>query len=134
VALSASTQGMAERLFRAIGRPDMIDDPRFRTNSDRLDNAAALDAAIQAFVGARTLAENLAFFEKAEVTVGPVYDAARFADDPHVRARGILVEVPDRERGTLPMHDVVPRLSRTPGAIRKAAPDLGADEAEILKR
>jgi crotonobetainyl-CoA:carnitine CoA-transferase CaiB-like acyl-CoA transferase len=134
VALSASTQGMAERLFEAIGRPDMTVDPRYRTNSDRLDNAAALDAEIQAFIGGKTLAENLAFFGQAEVTIGAVHDAAGFEKDPHVIARGILVEVPDADLGHVPMHDVVPRLSRTPGAIRAPAPALGEQEDENHKR
>ena len=132
VALSASTQKMAERLFRAIGRGDMIEDPRFRTNSARLDNVDAVDQVIQDFIGQRTLAENLAFFEKEEVTVGPVYDPAGFEQDPHVKGRGVLVEVPDKDMGSVPMHDVVPRLSRTPGAIRTGAPDLGQHEDEIL--
>ncbi len=60
VAISASIQSMAERLFRAVGRPDMIDDPRFRTNTDRVRNADACEAPIAAFIGARSLAENSA--------------------------------------------------------------------------
>jgi formyl-CoA transferase len=132
VALSASTQDMAERLFRAIGRPDMIDDPRFRTNSDRLDHVDEVDRVIQGFIGERTLADNIAFFEKEEVTVGPVYDAPGFMRDPHVIGRGVLVEMPDADMGSVPMHEVVPRLSRTPGSLRRPAPPLGADEAEIF--
>jgi crotonobetainyl-CoA:carnitine CoA-transferase CaiB-like acyl-CoA transferase len=132
VALSASTQKMAERLFTAIGRADMITDARFRTNTARLDHVEEVDQIIQDFIGQRTLAENLAFFEQAEVTVGPVYDPAGFEQDAHVKGRGVLVEVPDKDMGTVPMHDVVPRLSRTPGAIRTGAPDLGQHEAEIL--
>ncbi len=132
VALSASTQAMTERLFRAIGRPDMIDDPRFRTNADRLTHVAEIDAVVGAFVGCRTLAENLAFFGAAETTVGPVYDAAGFEHDPHVQGRGVLVEMADEELGSIPMHAVVPRLSATPGALRRPAPKLGEHEAEIL--
>ena len=132
VALSASTQAMAERLFRAIGRPELIDDPRFCTNSDRLAHVAALDEIVGGFVAARTLAENLAFFEAAETTVGPVYDAAGFEADPHVKGRGVLVEMEDEDLGSIPMHAVVPRLSATPGALRRPAPELGQDEAEIL--
>ena len=132
VALSASTQAMTERLFRAIGRADMIDDPRFRTNSDRLEHVDEVDAVVGAFIGARTLHENLEFFGAAEVTVGPVYDAAGFETDPHVRGRGVLVEMADAELGSIPMHAVVPRLSGTPGALRRPAPDLGEHEAEIL--
>jgi len=131
VALSASTQAMTERLFRAIGRADMIADPRFRTNADRLAHVEEVDAVIGSFVGARTLAENLRFFEAAETTVGPVYDAAGFECDPHVLGRGVLVEMEDKELGSVPMHAVVPRLSRTPGALRRPAPELGEHEAEI---
>ena len=132
VALSASTQAMTERLFRAIGRPELIDDPRFRTNSDRLAHVEEVDAIIQDFVGRRTLAENLAFFEAAEATVGPVYDASGFENDPHVRGRGVLVEMEDAALGSIPMHAVMPRLSRTPGALRRPAPEIGEHETEIL--
>lgn len=132
VALSASTPGMAERLFRAIGHAELIEDARFRTNADRLQNADELEAIIQEFIALRTLSENLAHFEAAEVTVGPVYDCAQFAADRHVQERGILTEVPDRELGSVPMHTVVPRLSRTPGRIRLAAPQLGEHEEEVL--
>ncbi len=132
IALTGSTQDMAHRLFRAIGRPDMVDDPKFTNNTARLGHVDELEAIIQDFVAQKTLSENLTFFEEAQVTVGPVYDPPDFEADAHVKARGILVDVPDSDLGTVPMHDVVPRLSRTPGAIRRAAPALGADEAEIL--
>ena len=98
----------------------------------RLDHVDELDTIIQSFIGQRTLLENLTFFEKEQVTVGPVYDSPDFETDAHVKARGIMVEVPDNDLGSIPMHDVVPRLSRTPGAIRRKAPDLGDDEFEIL--
>ena len=131
-ALSASTQGMFERLLRAIGRPDVIDDPRFETNADRVRNVVALDEIVGGWIGARTLDENLAFFEDAGVTVGPVCDIADLIDHPYVGERGILVELPDEEMGSVPMHTIVPRLSDTPGAIRRPAPTLGQHTAEIL--
>ncbi len=131
-ALSASTQGMFERLLRAIGRPDVIDDPRFKTNADRVKNVEALDEIVGGWIGARTLDENLAFFEDAGVTVGPVCDIADLVDHPYLSERGILVELPDDEMGSVPMHTVVPRLSDTPGAIRRPAPTLGEHTAEIL--
>ena len=132
VALSASTQAMTERLFRAIGRPELIDDPRFASNADRLAHVGEIDAIIGDFVGMRTLAENLRFFGQAETTVGPVYDACGFEADPHVQGRGVLVEMEDADLGSIPMHAVVPRLSATPGALRRPAPRLGEHEAEIL--
>lgn len=133
VALSASTQGMTERLLRAIDRADLIDDPRFRTNADRLANVEALDAVIGAFIGARTREENLAFFREREVTVAPVYDISQIVTDPHVVERAIMVEVPDADAGSLPMHAVIPRLSRTPGGLMRAAPRLGEHTREVLR-
>jgi crotonobetainyl-CoA:carnitine CoA-transferase CaiB-like acyl-CoA transferase len=132
IGISASIQAMAERLFRAVGRADMITDPRFRTNSDRVSNAEACEAPIAAFIAARTLAENMDVFERAEVTAAPVYDIDQFMADPHVRAREILVELPDAEMGRFPMHNIIPRLSATPGRLRRPAPALGEHTAEVL--
>jgi crotonobetainyl-CoA:carnitine CoA-transferase CaiB-like acyl-CoA transferase len=132
IGISASIQAMSERLFRAIGREDMITDPRFRTNSDRVRNAEACESPIVGFIGARTLAENMEIFERAEVTAAPVYDIDQFMADPHVTAREILVYLPDAEMGRLPMHNVIPRLSATPGQLRHPAPALGEHTAEIL--
>jgi crotonobetainyl-CoA:carnitine CoA-transferase CaiB-like acyl-CoA transferase len=132
IGISASIQAMAERLFRAIGREDIITDPRFRTNSDRVRNAEACEAPIVAFIGARTLDENMEIFERAEVTAAPVYDIDQFMADPHVNARETLVDLPDDEIGRLPMHNVIPRLSATPGKLRRPAPKLGEHTAEIL--
>jgi crotonobetainyl-CoA:carnitine CoA-transferase CaiB-like acyl-CoA transferase len=132
IAISASIQAMAERVFRAIGRPDMIDDPRFRTNADRVRNAEACEAPLRDFIAARTLAEALAVFAAAEVTAAPVYDVEQFLADPHVQAREIVVDLPDPQMGSVPMHAVVPRLSGTPGDIRAPAPELGQHTEEIL--
>jgi crotonobetainyl-CoA:carnitine CoA-transferase CaiB-like acyl-CoA transferase len=132
IGISASIQAMSERLFRAIGREDMITDPRFRTNSDRVRNAEACEAPIVEFIGTRTLAENMEIFERAEVTAAPVYDIDQFMADPHVTAREILVDLPDAEMGRLPMHNIIPRLSATPGRLRHPAPALGEHTAEIL--
>src|SRR5258707_1084393 len=132
ISISASIQTMAERLFRAIGRADMIDDPRFRTNSDRVKNIDECDRPGAEFIKARTLAEGLAIFEAAESTPPPGYDIGQFIADPHVRAREIVTELPDAEMGSVPMHAVVPRLSGTPGDIRTAAPALGEHNNEIL--
>ncbi len=132
VAISASIQSMAERLFRAIGRPDMIADPRFRTNTDRVRNADACEAPIAAFIGARTLEENLRLFEQAEVTAAPVYEIDQFLADPHVQQRGIIVEAPDGEAGSVLMHNIIPRLSATPGRLRAPAPGIGEHTREVL--
>jgi formyl-CoA transferase len=134
VAISASTQAMTERLFAAIGRGDLNDDPRFRTNAERIKRRTEVDGIVGGWIGARTLAEAIAFFEEAGVTAAPVYDIAQFLDDPHVQQRGIVVEAPDDEMGAVPMHDVVPRLSGTPGRLRMAAPTIGQHSDEIYAR
>ncbi len=110
----------------------MIDDPRFRTNTDRVKNIDEAERPLAEFIKARTLAEALAVFEAAEVTAAPVYDISQFIADPHVRARQIVTDLPDDEMGTVPMHAVVPRLSGTPGEIRTPAPALGQHNHEIL--
>ena len=133
VCLSGSTQGMAERVLREIGRPELNDDPRFRTNDARVKHAVELDAVIGGFVAERTLAENVAFFDKAGVTIGPVNDVSRIVADPYILAREALVETPDADMGSLPTHNIVPRLDGTPGAFRNAAPTLGADNATLLE-
>lgn len=134
VALSAATQDMCARLFQAIGRAELIDDPRFCTNARRLENVDELDAIIGGFIGKMTFREALALFEKEAVTVGPVYDATRIVQDPHVVEREVVVEMEDREAGSLLMHGVAPRLSKTPGIVRTPAPDLGQNLDEILAR
>jgi len=133
VALSTGTQAMAERLFRAIGRPELNDDPRFRTNADRLAHREEVEAIVTEFIAARTQVEALAFFEAAETTVGPVCDEADLADDRYVAEREVLIEVQDATAGSLPMHNIVPRLSATPGALRRPAPALGEHNAEVLR-
>src|SRR5438094_2293495 len=132
IGISASIQAMAERLFRAIGREDVILDPRFRNNTDRVQNAAECEAPIVEFIAARSLAENMEIFERAEVTAAPVYDIDQFMADPHVTAREILVDLPDAEMRRLPMHNIIPRLSTMPGRLRRPAPALGEHTAEIL--
>jgi crotonobetainyl-CoA:carnitine CoA-transferase CaiB-like acyl-CoA transferase len=134
VAISASTQAMTERLFRAIGRDDLNRDPAFRTNSERVKRRAEVDAIVGGFIRERTLADAIRFFEEAEVTAAPVYDVGQFLDDPHVQARGIVVEAPDADMGDVPMHAVVPRLSGTPGGLRTPAPAIGQHTREILTR
>jgi crotonobetainyl-CoA:carnitine CoA-transferase CaiB-like acyl-CoA transferase len=134
VAISASTQAMTERLFRAIGRDDLNQDPAFKTNSERVKRREQVDAIVGGFIKQRTLAEAIAFFEQAEVTAAPVYDIGQFLADPHVQDRGIVVEAPDADMGAVPMHAVVPRLSGTPGRLRHPAPAVGQHNREIFAR
>jgi crotonobetainyl-CoA:carnitine CoA-transferase CaiB-like acyl-CoA transferase len=134
VAISASTQAMTEKLFRAIGREDLNQDPAFKTNAERVKRREEVDAIVGGFIKQRTLADAIEFFERAEVTAAPVYDVGQFLEDPHVQERGIVVEAPDDDMGEVPMHAVVPRLSGTPGRLRRPAPTLGQHNHEVFSR
>lgn len=130
--VSTSTQSMAERLFAIIGRPELTADARYSTNASRVKNVEEIDSIVAGFIGARTLSENRALFDAADVTVGPVFDAADLIADHYVCERESIVEVDDFELGELPMHNVVPRLSTTPGGFRYPAPLKGEHSDEIL--
>lgn len=132
IAISASIQAMAERLLRLIGRADMLADPRFATNTARVANAEACEAPIGAFIAARDCVEVLAIFERESITAAAVHDIDQLVADPHVVAREVLVALPDADLGHVTMHNVVPRLSATPGAIRSPAPAIGQHTREIL--
>ncbi len=133
VSLSASVQAVAVRLFHAIGRPDLLADPRFATNEARVTHDDLLDPIVAAFIARMTREEALAYFAAAEVTVGPILDVADLVEHPYVLEREVLTAYPDDEvDGGLPMHHVSPRLEGTPGAVHAPAPALGAHTAEVL--
>jgi crotonobetainyl-CoA:carnitine CoA-transferase CaiB-like acyl-CoA transferase len=132
VALSASMQAMAKRVFEAIGRPEMIEDERFRTNTDRVRNRELVNGIVGAWFATKARDEALRVMREADVTVGPVYTVADAVEDPHFRERAILVETEDADLVSMPMHNVVPRLSATPGQFRRPAPRLGEHTDSIL--
>ena len=131
VALSASTPASAAALFKSLGLEAMLADPRFATNDARVAHNDLVDAALARAIGARTLAEMLELFEKVDLTASPVYDAADISKDPHVLARGILLDVPDPALGAVRMTAPTPRLGGTPAAIRWVGPPLGAHNREV---
>lgn len=132
VSLSASMQSVAERLFHAIDRPDLIADPRFATNEARVANDDLMDPIVAGYIVQLTQEEALAHFSAAGVTVGPILDIADLIRHPYVLEREVLTAYPDEEIGSLPMHHVSPRLDATPGAIHSPAPALGAHTADVL--
>lgn len=133
LALSGSTPAVARRIFEVIGRADMNDDPRFASNSDRVQHRALVDEAIGLWFATRDSADALTIMREAGATVGPIYNIADAMADPHFEERQIIVDVEDATFGTLPMHDIVPRLSATPGIWRRPAPALGEHSAEVLR-
>jgi len=133
LALSGSTPAVARRIFEIIGRPDMNDDPRFASNSDRVQHRALVDEAIGAWFAKRDSHEALETMRQAGATVGPIYNIADAMADPHFAQREIIVAADDDAFGSLPMHDIVPKMSATPGVWRLPAPELGQHNAEVLR-
>ena len=132
VSMSGSMQSMAMKIFDTIGQPALKTDPRFCDNDARVQNREELDAIIAAFIGERSQAQNLEIFEAAGVTVGPVYSVADLMGHPYTEGRQAIVKLPDDTLGELPMHNIVPRLSQTPGQFRRPAPRLGEHTESIL--
>jgi crotonobetainyl-CoA:carnitine CoA-transferase CaiB-like acyl-CoA transferase len=132
VALSGSTPQVARRVFEIIGRPEMISDPRFADNSARVKHRALVDEAVGAWFAQHDRDEALTIMRGSGATVGPVYSAADAEGDAHFRERGVVVEVEDKAFGSVPMHNIVPRLSETPGVWRRPAPGLGEHTQAIL--
>ena len=132
VALSGSTQTVAMRIFDIIGHPEMKTDPRFALNAERIRHRDLVDAPIAKWFAERGRDEALSVMRAAGATVGPVYDIADIAADPHYAEREIIVDVEDAENGSLPMHNILPRLSQTPGVWRLPAPSPGEHTQQVL--
>jgi crotonobetainyl-CoA:carnitine CoA-transferase CaiB-like acyl-CoA transferase len=124
VAISTTAESVAQRFLALVGAPD---DPRFAGFAGRVEHRAEIDSLVAAWVGQRTRDEVLEAAERAEVAAAPVYSMADIVVDPHLSARGAIVEVDG-----VPMQDVIARLSATPGGVRFAARALGADNDEVL--
>jgi crotonobetainyl-CoA:carnitine CoA-transferase CaiB-like acyl-CoA transferase len=130
IAVSGSTPKMAERFLQAYGLGDVLQDPRFATNEARVTHAVELDELITAAIAGRTLADNLRVIDANKLTAVAVQTVADIELDSHWQARRLLVDVPNGH-GTVRMHNVVPRMSGTPGEVRKAGGSLGQDNHAI---
>jgi crotonobetainyl-CoA:carnitine CoA-transferase CaiB-like acyl-CoA transferase len=133
LAVSGSTPQVARRIFELIGRSDMLADPRFATNEQRVKHRELVDEAVGAWFARHDHDEALEIMREAGATVGPIYSPADAADDPHFIARGVTVDADDADYGALPMHNIVPRLGATPGTWQRPAPTIGEHNAEILQ-
>jgi crotonobetainyl-CoA:carnitine CoA-transferase CaiB-like acyl-CoA transferase len=128
IAISAATDQTVTRLFDALGREDILADARFATYEARLANREALHDVLAEQLRRFSRDELLELAERHRLTVGPVYDLLDILADEHYRAREVVVETED---GVV-LHNVVPRLSQTPAAIRRPAPRLGEHNAEVF--
>jgi crotonobetainyl-CoA:carnitine CoA-transferase CaiB-like acyl-CoA transferase len=131
VSLSGSTNALYANNCRAIGRPDLITDPRFADNAQRVKHSAELNKVLADWCAAHSLADVLEAFERAQGTIAPVYSIEQIFADPQVQAREAITAVPDRDFGTVRMQNVVPRFVNDPGHVRHAAGAAGQDNDEV---
>ena len=131
LAISSASPTIAVRVFRAIGRADLAEDPDYVDPVRRQERAAEVDHLVAAWVGERTLAEAMAVFEAAEVTAAPVYDAEQLRADEHLQARGTWVPLDDPDLGLVTVQGPVARLSETPGRVDHLGRALGADNDAV---
>lgn len=132
LSIAASNQRIAERLFVAMGSPEMNDDPRFRTNADRLDNNDEVQARVRAWVGSMPRAEVLDVLERSEVVAAAVMDAKDISEDAHFRER-TLVEVASRTLGDVLMPGPVLHMTSYDGPEYGEIPAIGEHTAEVLR-
>lgn len=132
VAISTSANQIAERVMRLVGHPEVIDEPWFATGAQRAEHADELDAYVGSWIAERTRDEVIKAFTEAGAAVAPIYDARDIVNDEHIRATEMLTTVDDPDLGPMLMHNVMWRMSQTPGSIRFTGRALGADTDAVL--
>lgn len=132
VVIGANGDSLFKRLMRAIGQPEMADDPRFANNAGRVEHEQEIDAAISAWTRAHSSDEVLRTLNEVSVPGGPIYSVADMFADPHFNARGLFEEV-KVDDGSLRVPAILPKLAATPGQTRSAGPKLGEHTDEVLR-
>jgi len=118
-----------------MGRPELASDQRYATHRARGVRQEELDALIGEWTATLTIEELEAKMVEAGVPAGRVFDAEDMLADPHFAARKALVTIADEEFGEVTMQGVFPKLSVTPGSVRRPAPlGVGQDSADVLER
>jgi len=131
--IAASGQAMYRRLCTAIGAPELIDDPRFKTLGDRSRNRKAMNAELDRVLVKKSSAEWIEALNKAGVPSGPIYNVKQVFEDPQIQHLGMAQPVRHPERGEIRVQGLPAALSRTPGAVRRPAPRHGEHTEEILR-
>jgi crotonobetainyl-CoA:carnitine CoA-transferase CaiB-like acyl-CoA transferase len=124
--------GMWPDICRVLERPDLVDDKRFVEPAPRVANREALLKLMRPIVRRRTVDYWVKRGEEREVIIAPVYNMKQIFEDPQFLHNGMLAEVPHPTAGTLRLPGIAPKLSRTPGKIRRHPPLLGEHTAEVL--
>ncbi len=132
VLIAGNGDSIFRRLMTAIGRDDLGNDPTLADNAGRVARVVELDAAIEAWTQSRTVADVLKVLGEAKVPAGRVYTAKDIAEDPHYRARDMILKQVTRDGHEIEVPGIVPKLSATPGSVRSSAPRLGDDTDAVL--
>jgi formyl-CoA transferase len=133
VLVAGNGDSIFKRLMETIGRPDLANAPDLATNAGRVARVEEIDAAIGAWTATRTVAAVMAAMGEARVPAGKVYTARDIFEDPHYRARDMIVRQRTVDGEDIDVPGVVPKLSATPGALRTPAPRLGQDTDAVLR-
>jgi formyl-CoA transferase len=131
--IAGNGDSIFRRLMEAVGRIDLARAPDLAGNVGRVARVAEIDAAIEAWTSTRTVADVLAAMAAARVPAGRVYTAKDIHQDPHYRAREMIVRQVTRDGWSLDVPGVVPKLSETPGTLHSPAPRLGEDTDAVLR-
>ena len=132
VLVAGNGDSIFKRLMDTIGRPDLGAAPDLADNAGRVARVEEIDTAIGAWSAQRTVQQVLDALGNARVPAGKVYTAKDIAEDPHYRARDMLLSQTTRDGYTVQVPGIVPKLSATPGTIRSSAPHLGDDTDAVL--
>jgi crotonobetainyl-CoA:carnitine CoA-transferase CaiB-like acyl-CoA transferase len=131
VAISSASPNIALRVYRAIERPELAEDPDYAEPVQRQARAAEVDELVAGWIRERTLAEVMAVFERAEVAAAPIYDAEQLLADQHLQSRRSFVQVNDPDLGSMTVQAPVAQLSETPGGVEYLGRPLGADNEAV---
>jgi succinyl-CoA--D-citramalate CoA-transferase len=131
VLIAGNADTVFRRLAEALGHPEWADDPKYATHHARGENMEELDAMISAWTKERTAEEVLEAMDGAGVPAGKIFTAEDMMTDPHYAARENVIRVEDPEIGEVPMQNVVPKLSETPGRVERTGPGLGEHNEEV---
>ncbi|ODP32908.1 CaiB/BaiF CoA-transferase family protein [Pandoraea sp. ISTKB] len=134
VLIAGNGDSIFKRLMSVIGRDDLAADPALANNTGRTARVLELDDAIGAWTALKTVTEVLALLGDARVPAGKVYTVKDIVEDPHFRARDMILSQTTRDGFEVEVPGVVPKLMGTPGTVRTSAPRLGEDTDSVLRQ
>jgi crotonobetainyl-CoA:carnitine CoA-transferase CaiB-like acyl-CoA transferase len=130
--MSGSAPTVALRVFRAIGRDDLADDPDFSDPQRRLQRSAEVDKIVADWVSQQTLKDAMQVFEDQEIAAAPVYTIDELIDDDQMKHREVFIRIEDKQLESMLVQAPVPRFSGGAGIVDQLGPELGAHTSAVL--